>query len=103
MNKPTITINGKEIEMREPKACIWRRAVQLSEKRNEIAAVDFVDSHCEFIADAFGISADDVLENIDVADVMPIFYDVLAYVMNRLWTKIINNKKNETADVETQI
>ena len=102
MDKPTLTINGKKIEMLEPKARAWRESIKLSEQRNEILAVDFVNKHCEFIAAAFGVSVDDVLDNIDVVDVMPLFYDVLAYIMKRLWAKWTDDKKNEGVNVDAQ-
>ena len=103
MDKPTLTINGNKIEMLEPKAKVWREAIKLREQRNEILAVDFVNTHCEFIAAAFGVSVDEVLDNIDVVDVMPLFYDVLAYIMKRLWAKWTDDKKNEEVNADAQV
>lgn len=102
MDRPTITINGKIIDMLAPKASLWRKAVKLSQQRDKIPAADFVDQHCEIIAQAFGVPIEEILENVEVADVMPIFYDVLAYIMKRLWAKMIVDKKNaqETVDVQ---
>lgn len=102
MERPSITIDGKNIEMLEPKACMWRKGVKLSTERNKMPAADYVDKHCEFIAQAFGVTTEEVLENIYVVDIMPTFYGVLGYIMNRLWAKMIDDKKNE-GTVEAQI
>lgn len=102
MDKPTITIGEKSIEMLEPKAYMWRKGVKLSMERDKIPATDYVDRHCEFIAQAFGVTTEEVLENIDVADIMPTFYGALGYIMNRLWAKMLDDKKNKDT-VESQI
>ncbi|MBQ9487531.1 MAG: hypothetical protein IJU91_07015 [Selenomonadaceae bacterium] len=100
MDKPTLTIDGKKIEMLEPKARFWRQGLKLSEQRKDLPAIDYVDAHCEFIAQVFGVSVDEVLDNIDVIDVMPLFYDIVAYIMSRLWLKLTDKKKAEVTDAE---
>lgn len=100
MNKPTLTINGKKIEMLEPKARFWRQGIKLSEQRKDLPAIDYVDAHCEFIAQVFGVSVDEVLDNVEVIDVMPLFYDILAYIMGRLWLKLADKKNAEVTDAE---
>lgn len=100
MDKPTLTIDGKKIEMLEPKARFWRLGIKLSEQRKDLPAIDYVDAYCEFIALVFGVSNDEVLDNIDVVDVMPLFYDILAYIMGRLWVKFEDKKNAEVTNAE---
>lgn len=97
MTKPTITINGKEIEIKT-KARLWRVVAEFNEKRRkkEIATDDFVDEHCKVIATAYGVSVDDVLDNIDIADVLPTCLEVLNYTGDKLTSKMLKKNQDES-------
>lgn len=99
MDKPTITINGNKIEMPKVKARVWREVMALTAERKNVSAADFVDRHCEVIALAFNVTKDDVLDNIFIDDVLPIFNAILAYVSELLFNKIGDSKKNVDVQV----
>lgn len=92
MEKPTITINDKEIEMVEIKARTWRKIMEFDATRNDILTVDAVDKYCEIIATAFGVTVDDVLDNLNLDDVVPKYFEVFDAVVKLLFSKF--NKKN---------
>lgn len=94
MATPTITINGKEITF-NPKARIWRMVAEFQQKQKEIGRSDLIEEHCKFLADVYGVNADEVLDNFEIADVIPATLAVIEYVTGALTSKV--GKKNETA------
>ncbi len=91
--KPTITINGKEFEIKV-KAKLWRIVSEFNEKRKnkQISTADFVDEHCKIIAAAYGLTVDEVLNDMDLEDVIPACVKVINYIGEKLAEKSI--KKN---------
>ena len=80
MATPTITINGKEIEMKKLTARIWRETTKINEKRKDISSVDAIDIYCAVIATAFGVTADEILDNLYIEDIMPKYFEVLNFI-----------------------
>lgn len=99
---PIITINGNQIELPPIKARTWREIMQYETQRkdHQIFTVDDVDKHCGIIALAFGVTAEEVLDNIDIADVIPTYYAVLRRIAAMLTEKLVVNKKNELETAE---
>lgn len=100
MEKPTITIGGRKIEMPVKKARIWREVIKLDEelKDKTIAAVDYVDRHCEFIALVFGVTVDEVLDNLDLEEVLPLYNEIVKEIVATLYKGFGEVKKNEAAE-----
>lgn len=96
MDNPKITINGKEIELPPIKARLWKEIMQFHENRKNISTADLMEKYCAIIALAFGVTTDEVLDNLNVEDVGRLYYDVFDVVANLLTAKI--GKKNETAE-----
>ena len=94
MNTPTITINGKEIPMQKLTARIWRETTKINEKRKDISSVDTIDVYCAVIAVAFGVTADEILDNLYIEDIMPKYLEVLNVINTLITSKL--PKKNET-------
>ena len=92
MERPTITINGNEIVMPEIKARVWREFMQFEVIPKDLKSADSIEKHCAFIAMAFGVSTDDVLDNLDIKDVFPTYYSVIRYVFALITEKL--PKKN---------
>lgn len=93
MNTPTITINGKEIQMPKLTARVWKETTKINEKRKDLSYVDAINVYCEVIAIAFGVTADEVLDNLYVEDVMPKYFEVLKEIGALITSKL--PKKNE--------
>lgn len=100
MARPTITIDGKTIEMKTAKVEVFRKILKLDNERKEIPVTDFVDRHCEVIALAFGITEEQVYNNLDIGELIPKYSEISIYLSERLVGKI---KKNEAAETEAQI
>ena len=94
MDKPKITIDGKEIEMSTPKARLWREIIKFDAERKNLPVEDFVDDHAKIIASAFGITADEVLDNLKVEDILPTYFEVLSSVLLMLTAHMPTAKKN---------
>lgn len=97
MARPTITIDGKTIEMKKTFVEVFRKILRLDSERSEIPATDFVDRHCEVIALAFGVTEEQVYNNLDVADIIPKYSEVSIYLSERLAGKVKKNEAVETA------
>jgi hypothetical protein len=95
MANPTITINGKDIEM-QSKARLWRIVAEFQEKRKgAIPTEDFIEEHCKVIAAAYGLTTDEVLDNIDIADVLPICLQAVKTVGDKLTEKVKKNPEEK--------
>ena len=93
MATPTITIDGKEIPMKT-KARLWGVIMKFDKDAADIPREEEVDRYCEIIAVAFGVTTDEILDNLELDDVAPKYYEVYNAVVNLLTSKL--DKKNET-------
>ena len=101
MEKLTITINGKEIEMPPIKARLWKTIMNFHSARKDIPAADLVEKYCEIIAIAFGVTCDEVLDNLNLEDVGETYFKVFDVVVAVLSVK--TPKKNDAPEeVATQ-
>ncbi len=100
MNKPTIIINGKEIEMPRMKAKLWSTVSKLVEDSKGKMKDDTVEKYCEVIAVAFGVEKEEVVENLYLDEVLPKYTEVLETLTDMLYANF--NKKNETAEATEQ-
>ncbi len=91
--KITIKIGEKIIELPKIKAGMWREIMKFEEERKEIRAADIVEKYCEIIAAAFGVTIDEVLENLSIDEVVPKYYEILNAMLGMLTAKL-GNKKN---------
>ena len=101
MDRPTIVINGKTIEMPTPKARFWRELIKFEERRKDLTVEDFCDEHVKMISAAFGVTTEEVLDSIDVDEILPTYMNVLTYIMALLTARLKVTKKNE--DIEAQV
>ena len=91
MATPTITIDGKEIPMKT-KARLWGLIMKFAKDAKNIPREEEVDRYCEIIAVAFGVTTDEVLDNLEIADVAPTYFNVYEAVIGLLTSKIKKNK-----------
>ena len=95
MERPTITINGNGIVMPEVKARVWLEVMKFESVRKELKSVDAIEKYCAVIAMAFGVSVDEVLDNLDIADVLPTYFAVLNCVVAMLTEKLAKKNTEE--------
>ena len=96
MDKPKITINGKEIEM-QTKARLWSVVMKFEDERGEFSVADAVEKYCEIIAVAFGVTTEEILDNLDIADVAPTYFKIYNAVAELLTKKRTGRNLNLTA------
>ena len=100
MNKPTVTINGTVHEIRNLKVRDWRFLTEFMDADIKPSQPEFIERHAGFIASFFdGVTAKDILD-LPLEDILPLFHDIVNYIMGRLWVKFEDKKNVETADAE---
>ena len=101
MSRPTITINGKTIELPNIKVKAWREIAEANEeiRTNTLLDAGFMERHCKFIALAFGVTTEEVLDNLYIEDVLPI-YSAVANTITTMITAKLGDKKNGAAELE---
>ena len=102
MDRPYIKINDELIFLPTVKVRTWRKLMKLEDEctkyktiQDIIAHSEVVEKYCEVIACAFGVTADEVLDNLDANEVLPTYFSVLNYVITMLTEKLVTDKKNE--------
>lgn len=100
MEKITITINGEIKEMTPIKARFWKEIMKFDEEKKDFLKSDAIEKYCEIIALAFGVTTDEVLDNLELQDVLPKYFEVYKAVVEMLSAK--TGKKNKEAEVEAQ-
>lgn len=99
MNKPTLTIDGKKIEMPKPTVGTWRKIMEFNSMRQNVKWADVVDAYVSIIALAFGITVDELIDKdeklvLEYEDILPIYDSVVVYLANLFVSKVGDNKKN---------
>lgn len=102
--KNTIEINGKEYKAKKILAKDWREIFKFDEGRKDILLIDFVDKHCEIIANVLeGVSAEELQETLSVDEVMTVYNDVLKYLLTLLSAKTSDEKNVVEGVKENQL
>lgn len=87
--KPTIEINGKMYEIKKVRPRDWREFFKFDSEKQDVITYEFLDKHCEVIAGFFdGLTADELLDNLEIGDVLKIYNDILTYLMVLLTSKL---------------
>lgn len=97
MARPTITIDGKTVEMKTTLVEVFRKILKFDSERTTVPAIEFVDRQCEIIALAFGVTEEQIYNNLDVAEIIPKYSEISIYLSDRLIGKIKKNMPEETA------
>lgn len=95
MGKPQITVNGKDIELPVVKARLWKEVMRFHSERKDIPTTDLIERYCEIIAVAFGITTEEVLDNLNLEDVGETYYKVFNAVLSSLERKVPKKKETE--------
>lgn len=100
MEKPTVTIDGVAHEIRNLKVRDWRFFAEFMDADIKPSQPEFIEKHAGFIASFFdGVTTKDILD-LPLEDIMPLFHDIVNYIMSRLLLKFEDKKNVETADAE---
>lgn len=99
MKKPILTLNGRTIEMPEPKARMWREWAEFDESKKECPAVEFVEAHCRMIAMLYGdqVTTEELLDELELSSVMKEYHDAANYLTSLLYSKFETLGKNSEA------
>lgn len=99
MDKPTLTINGAVHAVKKLKACDWRIFAELVGADLKPTDSDFVDKHAAFIAYCFDVNVEDLLNQVDLCDIMPLYADIHNYFMAIIFEKLDAGIKKLNADL----
>lgn len=94
--KLTIEVNGKKYEIKKVGMPDWREFFKFDGEKKDLLTYEFLDKHCEIIAMFFdGITANDLIDNLEIGDVLKIYNDILDYLMELLTSKLgLDEEKN---------
>ncbi len=98
MDKPTLTINGTVHTIKELKARDWRYFAEFVGADLKPTDSDFVDKHAAFIAYCFDVDVEDVLNEVYLCDIMPLYADIHHYIMAIIFEKLDASLKELNAD-----
>lgn len=97
MATPTITIDGKEYEIKKLTGRDWRILGEFIDSAPAYGDVDFLEKHSAFIAAFYdGVTPDDVL-NMPLEEIIPASFAVRNYITSRLSAKLEKIEKNSEA------
>lgn len=102
MGRPTITIEGKTYEMKKLTGRDWRIIGEFINNAPKSIDADFVEKHADFIAKFFGVTADDILDKMQLEDIIPASIETRDYLLTRLSAKIKVIEKNADAGDKTE-
>ena len=88
MNIPEIVINGKTYRAQDPKARAWRRIMEFDEKRKELENKEYIDAHAKVIAEIFDVPEDDILDNLNISDILQVYFECHTYMFKLLTSKL---------------
>lgn len=98
MDMPKITVDGKEFTMAAPKCRMWRTWMAFDKEKGNLAPEEFIERHCALIAEVFpGLTADDLLDNVDLDEVILIYNRCLLALMQLLSSRLELLGKNADA------
>lgn len=97
MKNPTLNLNGKTYEMKNPKAKIWRLMLQFEQNKKDIDISLFIKSHCEILAQLFDLDADEIEDKAALEDITKTYTECFAYVM-----QLITKKTKELPEDENE-
>ncbi len=99
MNTPTIIIDSKTYELPRLKGSAWRKFMAFEKDHNDVFSEDFIETRCAFLADIFGggLTADVLLDNLYLEEIIQAYRDVANYIIGRLSAKLEEAEKNVDA------
>lgn len=98
---PKLKINGEIVHPERPKAKVWREVMKFDEAEKSFSDADLMVGYAKKIAIAFGndITAEQVLESVDLEDVIPIYREIYSWLV-AIATKKLNQIPNGAAPEE---
>ena len=86
-------VYGKEYKAPRPTMGVWRKVIAYDDAKKE-KLVDMIDGHIEILALIYGIDADEVRDNIDIADVIPSYLTAVRWVIDLTVCFLMRKKKS---------
>ena len=103
MATPVLKLNGKEYKAPRPTMGVWRKVIEYDDAKKE-KLVDMIDGHIGIMALIYNIDADEVRDNIDIADVIPSYLTAVRWVIDLTYEKMkeIPSKNAEAGQDDEQ-
>ena len=97
MDKPSIKLNGRTIEMPEPKAKLWRVFAEFEGGKKDLTADQYVEQHCRMISVMYegAVTAEELLESMALSEVIPAYKVASTFLTAMLYSKLKELEKKE--------
>ena len=103
MDTPVLKLNDNVYKAPRPTMGVWRQVIAYDDAKKE-KLVDMIDGHIGILALIYGIDADEVRDNIDIADVIPSYLTAGRWVIDLTYEKMkkIPSKNAEAGQDDEQ-
>lgn len=92
INIPSLTINGKLVRAKNPKISLWRKISKLSKGDIDFNTDEGIDVLVDILALTFDVSAQEIEDNVELADFMNIFTEISVWLEHVMTSdKILKN------------
>ena len=88
MNKPKLTLSGKEYSPKRPTMKLWRAVVEHDAETANLTISEILTRRLEILAAVYGVDAEILEENIDVSDVLPAYNEAAKWILGLVFEKL---------------
>ena len=88
MNKPKLTLSGKEYSPKRPTMKLWRAIVEHDAETANLTISEILSRRLEILAAVYGMDAEILEENIDVSDVLPAYNEAAKWILGLVFEKL---------------
>ena len=100
MDKPILEINGKTFKLPEPTMKMWKNVVKFNSEyfaENGKTIADTITACEDELAEIYGVDTDE-MDNINPADVLPVYTKTSKYIMELAMSKLNDGADEKNAE-----
>ena len=88
MNKPKLTLSGKEYSPKRPTMKLWRAVVEHDAETANLTISEILSRRLEILAAVYGPDTEILEGNIDVSDVLPAYNEAAKWILGLVFEKL---------------
>ena len=88
MNKPKLTLSGKEYSPKRPTMKLWRAVVEHDAETANLTISEILSRRLEILAAVYGLDTEILEGNIDVSDALPTYNEAAKWILGLVFEKL---------------
>ena len=100
MNKPKLTLSGKEYHPKRPTMKVWRAIVEHDAETANLSIAELLAHRVEILSAIYGVDVEIIEENIDISDVLPAYNEAAKWILSLVFEKLDKLPNEETGTDE---